>query len=66
MNLLYTLGLATASAHAQKDRDGITYNIGTTYIGGSSYNIIKFTPGKTGERSKQYQLNNSYIIGSRL
>ncbi|XP_071840434.1 carotenoid-cleaving dioxygenase, mitochondrial-like [Apostichopus japonicus] len=52
MNLLYTLGLATASAHAQKDRDGITYNIGTTYIGGSSYNIIKFTPGKTDDPSK--------------
>lgn len=48
MNLLYTMGLATASAHAQKDRDGNTYNIGTTYIGGSAYNIIKFTPGKTG------------------
>lgn len=52
MNLLYTMGLATASAHAQKDRDGNTYNIGTTYIGGSAYNIIKFTPGKTDDPSK--------------
>eukprot|EP00057_Strongylocentrotus_purpuratus_P023271 XP_011677745.1 PREDICTED: beta,beta-carotene 15,15'-monooxygenase [Strongylocentrotus purpuratus] len=44
IDLLKMFGMMTASAHAQVDRDGCSYNMGTSYLTGCFYNIIKFFP----------------------
>ncbi|XP_072174952.1 beta,beta-carotene 15,15'-dioxygenase-like [Diadema setosum] len=44
IDLLQTFGMMTASVHAQTDRDGCSYNMGTSYLTGCYYNVIKFSP----------------------
>ncbi|XP_041479850.1 beta,beta-carotene 15,15'-dioxygenase-like [Lytechinus variegatus] len=51
IDLLKMFGMMTASAHAQVDRDGCSYNMGTSYLTGCYYNIIKFFPKSYSESS---------------
>ena len=44
MDLFWSFGTMTATAHAQVDRDGYTYNIGTSYVCGTKYAIVRFDP----------------------
>ena len=54
MDLFWAFGTMTATAHAQVDEDGYTYNIGTSYICGTKYAIIRFDPETKPGKSVQY------------
>ncbi|XP_070560964.1 retinoid isomerohydrolase-like isoform X1 [Ptychodera flava] len=59
INQFKTLGVLTASAHPHVDRDGVTYNMASSYIGGSWYNIVRYEPVKSDDPSK-----HARIVGS--
>nr|XP_006820470.1 PREDICTED: beta,beta-carotene 9',10'-oxygenase-like [Saccoglossus kowalevskii] len=59
INQFRTLGVLTASAHPHVDRDGTTYNMASSYMTGSCYNIVKY-----GKESSDDPSKNAEIIGT--
>ena len=50
MDISKYVAVNLATAHPHIEPDGTVYNMGSSFKGGSKYNIIKFTPPLKGKR----------------